>query len=423
MIKTVHSKHVMLLAALVAGSILGSCNKKETAEEPELGKYILAFRSQNGVATESDGDADYILSTNDLMSGTISAKGNGKEQAGWCYYAKAGDTATANQTFFSFGYDLSKCIGYHVISNRLSEKGKFTFKRMDCVGKGGDDNTLVAVGAPWGGGSFDCQIQLLDANTVTIKKTVTHPIYSSIDTKKDTLLNSWPSGIFVDGNKLYVAFYPLNGTTWETPNTDTAYVSIYSYPELAYQKTIKDTRTGPIGYYGDQTAVLEDEKGDHYLISSTSLNAGFTQTTKPSGILRIKAGEDSFDAGYFFDVEGATGHELLAATYVGNGIAVGRVAVDEIADPKYLWGTFSYSGIQPCKLVVLDLINKTVREVAGVPKHGGQYQTPWLVENGKVYASINTGAEVYVYQVDPVTATGKRGAKIEGREIQAFWKK
>jgi hypothetical protein len=36
--------------------------------------------------------------------------------------------------------------------------------------------------------------------------------------------------------------------------------------------------------------------------------------------------------------------------------------------------------------------------------------------------SISTIAENYIYKIDPLTATGTKGAKIEGVEIQGFFK-
>ncbi|MBS1611345.1 MAG: hypothetical protein JST49_00835, partial [Bacteroidetes bacterium] len=56
------------------------------------------------------------------------------------------------------------------------------------------------------------------------------------------------------------------------------------------------------------------------------------------------------------------------------------------------------------------------------PNHGGQYQTPFHVENGKVYTSINNGTEAYVYAVDPNSGTATRGARIEGSELQSIFK-
>lgn len=408
-------KHTTVVLLSLGIGMFQSCKTKEKDVIPVEEGYVLGFRAQNGAATSSENDADYLLTVKTLMSGTISSTGNGIEQNGWCYYTHTGGT------YLVQGYQDNNAVGYKVENGLLVEKGRFAFERMDCTNEVGDNKTLVSIGAPWGGGSYDCNIQLIDMERIGIASAKKHPLYfaSATDSAK-TRLNMWPTGTYVENGKLYVSFYPLNGTTWETPLTDTAYVSIFEYPSLSYIKTIKDTRTGPIGYYGDPTCIIKDENGNHYTLSNTSVNSGFTQSTKPSGILRINAGSDEFDKDYFFNVEGASGFKVLAAAYVSNGLAVARVVKD---DPSFgAWGTFSYSGLQPCKMVILDLIKKTVTEVADVPMHGGQYKTPFLVENEKVYVSINAGTEKHIYQIDPKTAKGTKGAKIEGREIQAFYK-
>jgi hypothetical protein len=399
-----------LLILSIAAVMFSACKEKEDVAVPTTSSgYVLALRAQDGATAT----ADYLLTASDLMTGTISATGKGIEQDGWCYYGATGNT------FCSFGYSQNQAVGYKVENGTLVEKGKFIFERMDCTNPVGDGKTLVSIGAPWGGGSYDCNLQIVDVESMSIQKSVKHPIYKSKDSTGNQL-NAWPTDSYVENGKLYVSFYPLNGVSWETPQTDTAYVSVFEYPSLTYLKTFKDTRTGPIGYYGDQPCIIKDENGNHYTISNTSIIAGFTQSTKPSGILKIKAGTDSFDKDYFFNVEADKGYKVLTATYVGNGLAVARVVVKDDASMG-TWGTFTKEKV-PCKMVILDLFNKTVTDVANIPMHSGQYQTPFLVENGKVYVSISTIAENYIYKIDPLTATGTKGAKIEGVEIQGFFK-
>ncbi|HTF80839.1 MAG TPA: hypothetical protein VL947_03905, partial [Cytophagales bacterium] len=76
---TAHSKFYTLLITLGVAGIFASCKEKDKVKEPELGKYVLAFRAQNGAASSSEGDADYLITSNDLMSGTLSATGVGIE--------------------------------------------------------------------------------------------------------------------------------------------------------------------------------------------------------------------------------------------------------------------------------------------------------------------------------------------------------
>jgi hypothetical protein len=402
-IQTLTTATLIALTALVSG-----CDNEDNVNKAGEHGYLLGFR------TSTDPTADYIVNKDDLSAGSISATGEGEEQEGWSYYVKAGDT------YLTLDYDNSIATGYNLQDGELVEAGQFAFERMDLFGDG-LDGKAIAIGAPWGGGTYDCKIQIVDGQTVSISGTVATPIYDKAY-HEGTRLNAWPTAAWVQGSKLFVPFYPLVGDSWETPLTDTAYVSVYSYPALEYQSTFKDTRTGPVGYYSSQPCVLEDESGNHYTISSSSLAAGFTQATKPSGILKINNGETKFDENYFFNVE-ALGYRVLAGAYAGNGKVVARVISTEIDANAPSWAAFSVMTAPIHNIAVIDLNAKTLEIVDEIPLHGGQYLTPFLVEDGKVWASITSSAsDAFVYQIDPSTVTATKGARIQGSEIQAFFK-
>ena len=395
----------LALSAALVISISG-CKPPDDNNTTTPSGYLVGYR------TSGSPTADYFLKATDLKTGVISATGNGVELGGWSYYGIAGNT------FFSMEYDNNICVGFYVENGELKERGRFAFERMDCMTEG-DDNTMIAIGAPWGGGSFDCQIQLVDANDVSIHNNKKTPIYVSYDSA-GAQLNAWPTHSYIDGGKLYISFYPLNGESWETPLTDTAYVSVYSYPALEYLHTFKDTRTGPIGYYGNSPAIVEDEGGNHYTFSNTSIAGGFTKSTKPSGILRINSGAEEFDAGYFFDVE-ALGYRILTGTYAGNGKVVARVISTTQDQSGAQWDAFLVNNAV-CRIAILDLTAKTISIINEIPLHGGQYQTPFYHENDKVYMSVSTPTESYIYEIDPVAGSAVKGARIEGSELQSIFK-
>jgi hypothetical protein len=401
------------LILLTIAVLLSGCYKPKSHFLQASGNYILALRTQGATGT-----SDYLLSQDTINNAakTVSSTGNGIEQLAWCYFG------TTGKTIFSFSYGTNNVgIGYGVNEGgALYEKGRISFERMDCFGKG-DDSTLIAIGAPWGGGSYDCQIQLIDANNIRIRKKRLTPLYMW---NKSDVLNKWPTSIVVNDNRMYVSFYPLEGSTWNTEYTDTAYVTIFSYPGLDSLTTIKDARTGPIGLYGNQVSMVKAENGDIYTVSPSSLAAGYTQVTKKSGILRIKNGQQSFDPSYFFDVETASGGaKLLTATYAGDGLLVARMQLPGTDNANAIWAAFDVT-IPICKMAIIDLNNKTVTDIPDVPVHGGQYGAQWLVEDGKVYASITStpAGEARIYAIDPLTATATKAAKIEGLEVPAIYK-
>lgn len=375
--------------------------------------YVLTLR-----ALDDNGEsADYFLTVEDIMSGEISAVGNGAELAGWNYAANFGGK------YFAFSYEENICTAYELEDGELAAQDQFAFTRIDVMNPLNDDY-FIGIGAPWGGGSYDCQLQLINIEDVAIDLTVDDPIYESyvyVDSLGENVqLNAWPTDTYFDGSNVYVSFYPLHGTTWVTPNTDTAYVSVFTYPDFAYVKTFKDSRTGPIGYYGDQPVLLENESGDHYALASSSYAAGFTQSTKPSGILKINSGEMEFDEDYFFNIEDL-GYRVMSGKYVSDGLAVVSVIpIEADEDPSASWASFSVT-TPLLYTAIVDLENQTFTIVEDVPAHGGQYKTPYLVQDGKVYISVHDGTEAYVYEVDPTAGTATQGALLEGTEFQALF--
>lgn len=397
------------LVLILACAVLGACKKKDESPSNVTGAYSLALR-----VPVTDGTADYILQTNSLMDGEISAVGNGIEQPGWCYYMRS------NNSLFSINYGDEGTRAYVMNSSgTLQEKGTFWVDRLDCTGDF-DDSHVFGVGAPWGGGTFDCEIMIIDADKVAITSRKTDQIYRS--SVKDSL-NKWPSGAVGNGNNIFLAFYPVVGATWETPITDTAYMTIYEYPSLKYVKTIKDTRTGPIGIYGSQPCIFKTENGDIYTFSSNSIAYGQSKAGKPSGILRVKNGATEFDQDYFFDFETKFGKRLVMGAYLGGGKALVRYisVTDDNATTPGGWAGFSLQNYF-FDMAIVDLASQTMTPVQGLPKHAGGFCRNVFTENGKAYISIVSATEARIYEIDPISSTAKKGALIKGNEVPFIYK-
>jgi hypothetical protein len=396
-----------ILALCFAGLIVSSCGDGITGSDDDQDSttnYTIAFTAQ-GSENES---TDYILNTETLMEGSLSAEGTGIEQTGWRYMVGH------NNTLFSVGYfDDNNAIAYGLdAEGNITEKGRFVFENtLDMFGSA-DDNTLLGMEVPRIDFA-DRVLHKIDANSVSIQEKVNTRIWES---REDSLV-AWPTALKVRDNKLFVPFYKLHARgDFTTPQTDTAYVAVYSYPEIEFEKYITDTRMGPIGVYGLFNGMIEDENGDFYAYSSASYASGFTTQSKQSGILRINNGETDFDGNYFFNVEEATGGKIQFFEYVGNGKAVANIVVDD----SQLWGSYSTEN-EIHKLVVLDLPAQTATDVSGVPLHGGFYGSPWHVEDGKVYMSIVNSSEANVYEIDVASATGTKGAEIQGKELKGIY--
>ncbi|WP_185958260.1 DUF4374 domain-containing protein [Fodinibius sediminis] len=392
-----------LLAVLgtACSSVTGS-NDEQKQQQPT--EYTVAFTAQ-GSANES---TDYILNTENLMSGSLSAEGVGIEQTGWRYMANH------NNTLFSIGYfDDNNVIAYELNEQGvITEKGRFVFQNtLDMVGHANKE-TMLAMEVPRVDFA-DRVLHKIDVPSVSIREKVNMRIWES---REDSLV-AWPTALTVRDGKLFVPFYKIHARgDFSTPQTDTAYVAVYSYPELEFEQYLKDIRMGPIGVYGLFNGMIADENDNLYAYSSASLANGFTTQGKPSGILRINNGENRFDSNYFFNVEEAAGGKINFLEYAGNGKAVANIVTDD----SQLWGSFSAAN-EIHKLVVLDLENQTSTEVSNMPLHGGFYGSPWHVDNGTVYMSVTTSESAHVYKVDVASATAVKGAEIMGKELKGIY--
>ncbi|WP_108809109.1 DUF4374 domain-containing protein [Aquimarina spinulae] len=422
-------KYLMLLA--VVSILTTSCSSDDDrgaivdSSQTSTSKYVVGFEA---FPVGDASSVDYILelpSLESLTTGEISVEGQGIPQKGWRFFHGV------ENTVFTVGYgDDDKCIAYGLdTESKLVEKGNFTFESTLNNYAAIDDNTLLAVELTFGGTSQEGSIQalsdkrfhIIDAETGKLQKIVEHPI--DITVGDGTAANPgtipWVTGMVLQGDKLFVSYQKLlaDGST-VTVDVGRAYVAVFKYPEFELEKIIYDDRTSPIGINGHSTGIEKTENGDIYSNSSSALSAGFTSVTKPSGILRIKNGTTEFDKDYFFDVENApNGGKIFWMDYVGNGKAIARIIIDDTIGP---WKAFLEKDV--LKMVVIDLVNKTVTDVQGVPIHGQRYTSPMFVEDGKAYISASTATETHVYIVDPKTATATKGAKVQGVSLKGIFK-
>lgn len=399
---------VFLVAILVcAQGFISGCDTDSSVAPTPTGKTAFAV----AIRTSGEEAADVVVGIDDLMSGEISPVGRGFEQGGWRYFYDV------NNTIISTGYGAHKtCVGYHMHDGALVEKGKFAYSlSLDNFGKG-DDHTLVAVAVPRKG--FENRILYL---VDTDKMLITKEVETKIDERTNDSLTAWPTGLVVRDGKLFVSYYHVHTRgDFSTPNANQARIAVYNYPSLTFDKYITDDRTSNIGIYGNFTGVVKTENGDIYSYSSSSLASGFRPVpSNPSGILRIKNGTTEFDKTYFLNFEQASGgRKINFMHYAGNGKAVVRMVVND----SELWATFKPTTATPmCKLAIVDLNTQAVTEVQGVPLHGGQWATPALNHNGKVYMNISDVNGAYIYEIDAQNATGKKGARVLGSEIKGIY--
>ncbi|NLR89853.1 DUF4374 domain-containing protein [Flammeovirga agarivorans] len=401
-----------LIKSILLGSALfsfASCEESSTTPTVET-SYV--------VGIEAVSQIDVLLTAESLTEGEISPVGNGIEQPAWMSFYKAGNMVFAggySSDNIITAYNLQGENGGLVSSGQLvTDQGVYATTNID-------DDTFIAVGAPREGFE-ERTVYFIDKNDVSISERK----FTRIDERKDLDLVSFPTGVHQRGDKLFISYF-LTGTgavvpAFATPMADTAKIAVYEYPSMEFVKLIKDERTSEIGRYTSETAMQEDENGNIYTYSTSSLACGFLPTpTTPSGFLRINAGDTEFDDSYFFDFEAASGgYKINSAVYVGNGKMVVRVVMhDEVH-----WSTYSPNIAEEqahLSYMIADLNTKEVTPVTGIPLTGGGWGFANLIKDGKVYVNISNDKGGHIYEINPETASATEGAMIVGHYAKGIF--
>lgn len=386
-----------LLSTLALAAV--SCSKKNNDVTPVTGDKVYALGL--GVTDGANATTNYVLSTNDLMTGTLTLQNQGLLQAGYRDYLSVG----AN--FFSVGGLGVTDVNVLSLdaSNKLTTKTGLTLENAASDFKDVDGQAKTIIGAFVPGGptaGTNEQFYLIDVASNAVTKKVTIPMSAVYNTKDDWFLHT---GIVVRGNQAFQTFYPINAATYATKNTDHAYVAVYSYPDFAFQKLITDDRTGPAGSFGTRSGIFVTESGDIYTVAHNGY--GFSQRTKDAGILKITNGTSTFDASYYFNTtKAANGGRIVHALYIGNNKLFAEVSTGT-QDSQWNDGNL--------KFAIVDLAAKTITAVQNSPTFSGDGGRSFaaMYDDGKAYAAATVNGVSNIYQVDIATATATKGATVD----------
>ena len=394
----------ILLLSLFFG--FSSCDDLSETEEVPFAPYVLSLGiTANGTTTY------YVVTTDDLMSGEINAYGKGLEQSGYRDYE------LANKTLFSIGgLGVNAVTG--VVRNStgfLQETGNFVFDSRLRAFSQVDNSTMLGIELPAKAADGDqIKFYLVNIDDVSIIKTIEQPIAPIAEVE-------WPNitGLEAIGEKVYMTYIQMHPTTFATDFVDTTYVAVYSYPDMKLETIMKDTRTGPAGSWSAFNGIIKTENGDLYTMSNTSMANGFSKGGKNAAFLRIPAGTTVFDQNYFFDFESKSGGLKPAhIKYIGNGLIFAEVSTLNPQTAADRWSD------KDLKCSIIDVYNQTITDIDEIPIHsgnGGRRFTA-LVDGGYVYYPVSTTDGIYIYRIDPKTATAERGAKVSTSFVGGFFK-
>lgn len=354
--------------------------------------------------------SNFLSTAESLSEGVVSPVGNGYERS-WSNYIQGIDQifAVSDETLTSYEKNEDGILVEGL--SLTSDLGTFVWEIVD-------QNTMVAIGSPWFSEGTK-KIYLIDTDAMSITKTVKTALADGVyDPVTDQTYLTFPTSAKVVGNHLFVSFYYGN-RDYNSLNTNTAYVSVYSYPELVFQKTITDDRTSSIGRYYSEFGMVNDENDNIYTVSSSSYACGFIPTpTVNSGILKIKKGETEFDQDFYIDFETLSGgYKLNDMYYAGNGKAVVRFVKDD-SDRTVTWAAYKpYSENPVLGFGIVDLNNETFIDLStgDVELSGGGWNGVSLVQDGNtVYVGVSNSDYSGIYVIDVNNGTITEGADIDG---------
>ncbi|MCR4769398.1 MAG: DUF4374 domain-containing protein [Bacteroidaceae bacterium] len=231
--------------------------------------------------------------------------------------------------------------------------------------------------------------QSLDLIIVFNPKTMTEISRIDVSDLRNEGVSAYPGALYVRDGILYVALEQYNAQ-W-MPNENSLEMALYNVSDDSFIKKIRNTSLGLCGPTRpiDNQSIFEDENGDIYINCTGSF--GYIPGLN-SGIARIKKGETDFDESYSINfsetkVKGLSCdylNVLLMCRYVGNG-KMYSYGYAPALDPTNTNTFIARIGLP----VIVDIYNKTVEVIEGLPRSNGHGVAMGRYGNKMVYGSAN----------------------------------
>lgn len=231
--------------------------------------------------------------------------------------------------------------------------------------------------------------QSLDLIIVFNPKTMTEISRIDVSDLRNEGVSAYPGALYIRDGILYVALEQYNAQ-W-MPNENSLEMALYNVSDDSFIKKIRNTSLGLCGPTRpiDNQSIFEDENGDIYINCTGSF--GYIPGLN-SGIARIKKGETDFDESYSINfsetkVKGLSCdylNVLLMCRYVGNG-KMYSYGYAPALDPTNTNTFIARIGLP----VIVDIYNKTVEVIEGLPRSNGHGVAMGRYGNKMVYGSAN----------------------------------
>lgn len=451
----------LIAMLVVAGLAFYSCDN----ETPGIDDGDGDETTESYVIAASSGEANYLLTSDALNSGSVSIANNGYETetgAYWVYYqdkylfrlaynqGNAGVSSSYilnNQgkvTERNHTYEIKRFTSYGTFKNFLitsstgdlnnslaDENGYipkgFLFSYLD-VDKGTYNSNQNVIWAEnyLGNGEFVTLAGILEANN----KVYSAPIPMGLSQYGVKANNGeyvvYPDLVKTEDGGSSSSSYKKGELQW-TQHPDEAWVAIYDNEKMENPTLIKtDKISYATGRFRSQyyQTIWAADNGDIYIFSPSyakTMEDDRQKTTLPAGVVRVKAGTSEFDDTYYVNLEEQTnGNSFLRVWHID-----GDYFLLTMYDVPFGEG-FNATTTPASRMAVFKGETGKLTYVTGLPspdKISGFANTPYS-DDGKVHVAVTTndGAHPAVYSIDPVTAQAVKGLTVEAETITAIGK-
>lgn len=447
-----------LAIAVCSSSLFSSCsdeysNGNSGGSVTETDKYVIAAKT---------GDATYLITAESLDEGSVTSIGSGTETIGGSYWVFYG-----TDYLFSLKYNNGEAgTGASYILSQSTGKpveyNSYTFNRITTYGIWG--NNVITASTNDGNKETDGEhyakyIQFNYLNATNGKTTTGTQI------AEDFLGNGEFvsfAGFVEANNKLYTSVIPMgmshygvntypdkitdtdlvaksdggtgsgSYTAGQIPSTqypDKAFIAIYNGSSFDETPTIVET--DKIGFACGRNrsqyyqTIWAADNGDLYVFSpgygrtaTSSSDLKKVTGTLPSGVMRIKAGETTFDSSYYYNLEELGSKKpMFRCWHITQDYFLLQMYTDGVA------GMMTGKNAVVTELAIFKAEEGKLTTVSsGMPQQSSitSLGAPFCT-NGLAYIPVvtNDGSSPALYKIDPTTTTATKGVSIVADEVAA----
>lgn len=401
------------------------------------------------VVAATSSEATYLLAMNSVSGGEASNVGSGTEvdnATSWVFwrnkyayrlvYNQGNAGVTTSYLLDEYG-DIKERNIRHEIQSRFTTYG--TYANQIITAASGATDKKDAAGNPQYGITFtkiDVQQQTLSTQTVPSENLLGTGEYCTV------------SGIVESNGKIYTAVCPegvsvygvqnngdllseqakalinTEGGISGTINPDRVWVAIYDGNDFSSPRIIHDDRISyATSRYRSQyySTIDADDAGNIYVFSSSyaTTQSGIQKTSLPSGVVRIKAGEEQFDASYYVNFEdpAIAGLAMYKVWHITGDYFLMQMYAQTGDDKSYKANTN--------RLGIFKASSKQFSWISGLPDATdiGSLSKNAFCADGRAYIAITTvtaNSKPTIYTIDPATATAAPGATITAEGVTAI---